>query len=531
MYVCISGTSMTSRDGSDGSSKDSQIPIIIGAIAGIIGLLICLTTAICLVICCRKRKQEKDEKRISVTEKSASFLPPYEYVENGIPYEDRKRSIDNVYEHMIPSGTTLTNGGKMKEAKPPTLPRRLPRQPKTSELPAPKLPAKLKNDSMFLGDYIAMSVSSDMLNSDDLRETFFDIYDDTVISTALKSIPPNSPQDIYIEPFGHNSSNKKVCDTDSGTFDMCVPIYDDPSPLAETEAPNFVEWSDVSLVGKIGEGQFGDVYLAEIRGFDTSELKDTQSKSFAAIKTLKGNYSPSLKQQFEKEIKFMSRLDNANVVRLLGICNKKTPFIMMEYMSNGDLHLFLMKHYLPEHRDNTGAVIPVDILILQYIALQIANGMRYLASFGYIHRDLAARNCLVGEDYIVKIADFGMTQDLYNKAYFLLRGNAFLPIRWMAPESFFGKFSTKTDVWSYGVTLWEIFTLCRKQPYEEITDEDFITNAQNGFKKNTLDRPPSIPDAVYNVMIACWNYSPVQRPDFDSVYDELFDYYIKHSQK
>ena len=520
---------MTSRDGSDESSKDSKIPIIIGAIiAGIIGLLICLITAICLVICCR-RKKDKDEKRISaysVTEKSASFLPPYEYVENGISYEDRKRSIDNVYEHMITNGTTLSNGEKMQ---PPTLPRRLPKRSKTSELPAPKLP-KLKNDSMFLGDYIAMSMSSELLNSDDHRETFFDIYDDTVISTTPKSIPSSSP-DIYIEPIDHNKSGEKVCDTNNGTFDMCVPIYDDPSPLTETEAPNIVEWSNVSLMAKIGEGQFGDVYLAEIRGFDIGELKNTRSKPLAAIKTLKGNYSPSLKQQFEKEIKFMSRLDNANVVRLLGICNTKTPFIMMEYMSNGDLHLFLMKHYLEEHKDNTGAVIPVDILTLQYIALQIANGMRYLASFGFIHRDLAARNCLVGEDYIVKIADFGMTQDLYNKSYFLLKGNAFLPIRWMAPESFFGRFSTKTDVWSYGVTLWEIFTLCRKQPYEEITDEDFITNAQNGFKKNTLDRPLCAPDEVYNVMIACWNYSPVQRPDFDLIYDQLFDHYMQHSQK
>ena len=524
--MCISGENIVQQSRGDESSKDSSIPIIIGAVIGSIALLICLAISICLVMCYRKKKQGKSEKRnsaYSVTEKSASFLHPYEYPNNEFSPEERKHSIENVYQYMTVS-TSLPNEEKMKglQSKPPPLPCRLPKalgQPKIPELPAPKLP-NLKNDSAFLGDYIHMDVSSDLLSYDEHRETFFDIYDDTIIST------PCSPQDIYIEAFDSNSTGEKVYDTDNATFNS---IYDDPSPLTKTEAPKYVEWSNVKVVAKIGEGQFGDVYLAEISGTDTDEL--TPSKNLAAIKTLKGNYSPSLKQEFEKEIKFMSRLDNANVVRMLGICNKRTPFIMMEYMSNGDLHMFLMKHYLSEvGQDTAGALIPADSLILQYIALQIANGMRYLASFGFIHRDLAARNCLVGEDYIVKIADFGMTQDLYNKAYFRMQGNAFLPIRWMAPESFFGRFSTKTDVWSYGVTLWEVFTLCRTQPYDEMTDEEFITDAQQGFKKSMLKRPPSIPDEVYNVMTACWNYSPIHRPDFESVYNQLFDYYIQHSQ-
>ena len=520
----------------DHTSKDLPLPIIIGAAVGGIGLLLCLVITVCLVICCRKRKQEKDEYRnssYSSTEKSASFLHPYEYVGEGIPSEDRKRSKENVYEHMMASNS-LTNEKNIKGtvSNPPTLPQRLPKafmQPKISELPVPQLP-KLKNDSAFLGDYIAMSSVSDFLHYDENQETFFDIYDDTVVSKTLKAFP-HSPQDIYIEAFDYNNTGERVCDEDSGTL-MCAPVYDDPSPLEEAEAPAYVEWSNIKLVGKIGEGQFGDVYLAETSSINTTEIgHGADPKSLVAIKTLKGDYSPSLKQQFEKEIKFMSRLDNANVVKMLGICNKGTPFIMMEYMSNGDLQLFLGKHYLPEiGKDIAGAVIPVDSVILLYIALQIANGMRYLASYGFIHRDLAARNCLVGEDYVVKIADFGMTQNLYNKAYFLMQGNAFLPIRWMAPESFYGRFSTKTDVWSYGITLWEIYTLCRQQPYDEMTDEEFITDVQSGHNKRELKRPPYIPDEVYNIMNTCWNYSPVQRPDFESAYNQLFDYYMEHSQ-
>jgi len=485
-----------------------------------------------LIICCRKKKHEKGEQETSAysgTEKSASFLHPYEYVENGIPSdEERKRSIDNVYEHMN-GNNSLINGGNIREIKPnpPTIPR-MPkafRRSKIPELPVPELP-KLQDD-LFLGDYIEMNTVHDLLNYNENRETYFDIYDDTMITTAPKSIP-QSPQDIYCEAFDLNKFGEEVYDDDSTALNMCVPVYDDPSPLTETEAPKYVEWSNVSVVAKIGEGQFGDVYLAETSGIDT--IEHTESKSFAAIKTLKGDYSPLTKQQFEKEIKFMSRLDNANVIRLLAICNKGTPFIMMEYMSNGDLHLFLRKHYLSEiGKDTAEAVIPVDSVILQYAALQIANGMRYLASFGVIHRDLAARNCLVGEDYVVKIADFGMTQDLYNKAYFLMQGRALLPIRWMAPESFFGRFSTKTDVWSYGVTLWEIFTLCRKQPYDEMTDEQLITDVQKGHKI-VLKRPQLIPNKVYKVMTTCWYNSSTQRPDFDSVYDQLYDFYMQHSQ-
>ena len=513
----------------DTSSEDLPIPIIIGAGAGCIGILFCLAL-ICVIICYRKNKRGRSKQRNNsylVTEKSESPLDVHTYV-NHIPCEQRKHSIDSRYEKVNITDSLTAETSIKSKLSPPTVPRFPKKFKHSKKIPLPELP-KLQGDYAFLGNYKKLLMASSPLVSDQGSETYFDIYDDPGrIRSAIKSIP-QSPQDIYCEAFDYNHRNEK---DDDSALSMCVSIYDNPGPLKEAEAPEFVEWSNVRVVAKIGEGQFGDVYLAETSGISVATIRNTESKLLAAIKTLKGDYSLYMKQQFEKEIKFMSRLNNGNVVRLLGICIKGTPFIMMEYMSNGDLNMFLKQHYLVETgKDTAKAVIPVDNIILQYIALQIANGMRYLASFGFIHRDLAARNCLVGEDYLVKIADFGMTQDLYNESYFVMRGKAIVPIRWMAPECFFGKFSTKTDVWSYGITLWEIFTLCREQPYYQMTDEMLLIDVQKGRNRTLLKRPPSVPDEVYYIMTTCWLYDSKNRPDFESIYDQLYDFYMRYIQQ
>ena len=518
--------------GSDSSSGPPIATLAAAAAGGGVTLLLCIILTVCCIVCCHRRKKAKcQDEAYSGEQKSLSLLRPYEDVDSVPPPEVRKCSIDNVYEHV---NVIINNPvyGDDKQPNPPTLPK-LPKlfgQPKIPELPKPQLPAKVETDDenvyAFLGEYVEMNKDLSPLSSPiNGNEMFFNIYDDTFTTPTTQST-----ENIYRNE-GFDNTEEIGYDDVSNNLSMCVPIYDDPSPLDKSEAPKIVEWDNISILTNIGEGQFGDIFLAETIGIDAAELERTETnatRSLVAIKTLKRDHTASLKQLFEKEIKFMARLDNANVIRLLGICNKGMSFIMIEYMKNGDLHMFLKKHYHPEiGKETSAAEIRVDIPILLYIALQIANGMRYLASLGFIHRDLAARNCLVGEDYVVKVADFGMTQSLYNTSYFLMRGTALVPIRWMAPESFFGKFSTKTDVWSYGVTLWEMFTLCRQQPYEEISDEDLVYSAQKQQERTHLKRPTLAPDEVFNTMEKCWAYDTSQRPDFEVVYDQLFNYYMQ----
>ena len=147
--------------------------------------------------------------------------------------------------------------------------------------------------------------------------------------------------------------------------------------------------------------------------------------------------------------------------------------------------------------------------------------MRYLASLKYIHRDLATRNILVGQDFKVKIADFGMSQRLYSSFYYRIKGKAVLPIRWMSSECFYGRFSEKSDAWAFGVTMWEIFTLCQQQPYEHISDQEVVSDALKGKDRTLLSQPPSCPDEVYHVMMRCWVYEPDERATFEEVHGLL----------
>ena len=303
-------------------------------------------------------------------------------------------------------------------------------------------------------------------------------------------------------------------------------IYAEPLPLDKSESPPLVTSQNVAEVQLLGTGQFGEVVLANTVGLSKFYLQlgaseDCSISLKVAVKKLKLNSTKEMQQAFEKEIKFMSRLKDNNVIRLLGICTTGTPFIMMEYMENGDLNQYLQRFELlldPDEAPSENQITPITLI---YMAYQIASGMKYLSSLKYVHRDLATRNILVGKDYVVKIADFGMSQNLYSAYYFKVKGRAILPIRWMAYECFFGKFSVKTDVWAFGITLWEIFTLAKQQPYHNMEDQEVIDSALKGEGRLLMIKPENCPDEIYEVMLRCWVHDPSKRATFAELYETL----------
>ena len=245
--------------------------------------------------------------------------------------------------------------------------------------------------------------------------------------------------------------------------------------------------SNIQEVCELGMGLFGKVILAETVGLNAKELRlsesddDKSTSTLVAVKKLKSDATNATKEAFEKEVYFTSRLTDKNVICILGVCYEDTPFIMMEYMEKGDLNQYLQKFKTLSTTDSEPDGL-ITARSLVHISTQIASAMEYLASHNFVHRDLATRNCLVGPNYLVKISDFGMSRSLYDSHYYRIHGRFVLPDRWMASECFYGKFSQKSDVWAFGVTMWEIFTLAKEQPYSDMSDKQVIEDALRGKK-------------------------------------------------
>ena len=356
-------------------------------------------------------------------------------------------------------------------------------------------------------------------------------------TSSLKSGKQSSPFDqIYQEQLEPSMLyNIQTPDRNSRAIPY-GPIYDVPRPLKNTDDVLHVMPENVIEIRELGMGRFGMVSLAatvelSFKDIRLGENDDKNRSLLVAIKKLNPEGGNPLRESFEKEIKYMSRLHHPNVVRLLGVCMVGVPFIMMEYMENGDLNEFLQKQMLVDDSVNLLQENEVSPLVLLYMAVQIASGMRYLASQRVVHRDIATRNCLVGRDFVVKISDFGMSRRLYDSFYYRVHGKLILPIRWMAYESFYGKFSVKSDVWAFGITMWEIYSLARCEPYHEMNDEELIADAMKGERRKRPSRPILVPNTIYDVMLRCWVHDSFMRGDFEEVYSRLFLAYTQMCQQ
>lgn len=288
---------------------------------------------------------------------------------------------------------------------------------------------------------------------------------------------------------------------------------------------------NLRFVEVLGEGQFGEVHLCEairINEFlpDEYTMNRTLSRSsmLVAVKMLRPTADDRARADFHKEIKIMSQLKDPNIVRVIGVCTQEEPLCMIvEYMKYGDLNQFLIDH-IPEPpviQATNAKTLSYGCLI--FISGQIASGMKYLESLNMVHRDLATRNCLVGHNFCIKISDFGMSRSLYSADYYRIEGRAVLPIRWMAWESILlGKFTTKSDVWSFAVTLWEVLTFARDQPFDGLTDEQVIENAGHYYRDDNqqvvLPCPANCPKEIYDLMHECWNRQESERPTFREIH-------------
>ncbi|XP_059167890.1 inactive tyrosine-protein kinase transmembrane receptor ROR1-like, partial [Physella acuta] len=294
------------------------------------------------------------------------------------------------------------------------------------------------------------------------------------------------------------------------------------SPLNPKTASRAREFPmhNIRFLQELGEGAFGKVYKGELIG-----MFSESSVTKVAIKTLKENAQPKVQNDFRREVDLMTEMRHPNIVGLLGVCMKKEPMCMLfEYMAQGDLHEYLLSH--SPHSDvtsgeddsGTGAGHILEYNEMLHISTQIAAGMEYLASHHFVHRDLAARNILVAEGLTVKISDFGLSRDVYSSDYYRVQSKSLLPVRWMPPEAIlYGKFTTDSDVWAFGVVLWEIFSY-GLQPYYGFSNQEVIEMIRS---RQILACPEECPARIYGLMVECWHEMPARRPAFREIHTRL----------
>nr|XP_043877911.1 ephrin type-A receptor 4b isoform X4 [Solea senegalensis] len=273
--------------------------------------------------------------------------------------------------------------------------------------------------------------------------------------------------------------------------------YEDPNQAVRDFAKE-IDASNIRIERVIGAGEFGEVCSGRLRVQGKREI-------YVAIKSLKAGYSDKQRRDFLSEASIMGQFDHPNIIRLEGVVTRCKPvMIITEFMENGSLDTFLKKH------DGQFTVIQLVGMLRG-----IASGMKYLSDMSYVHRDLAARNILVNSNLVCKVSDFGLSRVLEDdpEAAYTTRGGK-IPIRWTAPEAIaYRKFTSASDVWSYGIVMWEVISY-GERPYWEMSNQDVIKAIDEGYR---LPAPMDCPVVLHQLMLDCWEKGRSDRPKFGQI--------------
>ncbi|XP_077869507.1 muscle, skeletal receptor tyrosine protein kinase-like [Saccoglossus kowalevskii] len=295
------------------------------------------------------------------------------------------------------------------------------------------------------------------------------------------------------------------------------PMYERPpvdrslsQSLGRLEYPR----NKVVYMRDLGQGAFGRVFQAKV-----PNLIPEQEYSIVAVKMLKAEASDVMLQAFNREALLIAKFNHPNIVKLLGVCSIGKPAcLILEYMGQGDLNIFLRardpKQRLELNTERRSRKTGLKLYQQLKIAQEIAAGMVYISERKFVHRDLATRNCLVSDSFRVKISDFGLARYVGKHVFYKGKIGDAIPIRWTAPESILhNQFTSCSDLWSFGILLWEVFTYAL-QPYFGASHTEVIQHVQHG---RVPACPDNTPNEVYSLMKQCWRINPRDRPTFLTV--------------
>ncbi|XP_051268261.1 tyrosine-protein kinase SYK [Dicentrarchus labrax] len=291
---------------------------------------------------------------------------------------------------------------------------------------------------------------------------------------------------------------------------MDTEVYESPYADPDELRSSTVDRKQLFLEdGELGSGNFGTV----MKGI----YKMRKTEKPVAVKILKNDdNNPSVREEMLREANVMQQLDNPYIVRMIGICEAENLMLVMELAELGPLNKFLQKN------KQTG------IKNITELVHQVSMGMKYLEEHNFVHRDLAARNVLLVTQHYAKISDFGLSKAVAEEQnYYKAKGHGKWPVKWYAPECInYFKFSSKSDVWSFGVLMWEAFSFGQK-PYKGMKGNDVMQMIEGGRR---MDAPLNCPEEMYDLMRTCWTYKADERPGFKVVEPRLREYYYDIAQ-